>query len=226
ERIVAGLGLAREPGRQPLFDVILNMVPGAERLWWGDLRVTLEGVTGSAQPCDLVLGASTKPGGVLGLTVRCRDDLFAAETARRLMARFRTLLLAAVAAPHTRLAELPLMPDDERHTVVETWNATELALPEATVHGLVAARARERPDAVCVLQGDRALSYRELVRRARRLAARLRAQVRPGTHVGVLVRPSPELAVAALAVLEAGAVYVPLDPGQPAPRLAVLAREV
>src|SRR6185436_4680093 len=210
ERIVAGLGLAREPGRQPLFDVILNMVPGAERLWWGDLRVTLEGVTGSAQPCDLVLGASTKPGGVLGLTVRCRDDLFAAETARRLMARFRTLLLAAVAAPHTRLSELPLMPDDERHTVVETWNAT----------------ARERPDAVCVVQGDRALSYRELVRRARRLAARLRAQVRPGTHVGVLVRPSPELAVAALAVLEAGAVYVPLDPGQPAPRLAVLAREV
>jgi amino acid adenylation domain-containing protein len=226
ERIIAGLGLPRGPGRQPLFDVILNMVPGAERLWWGDLKVTLDVVIGSAQPCDLVIGASTRVGGTLGLTVRCRDDLFAPITATRMMARFRTLLLAAVAAPHTRLSELPIMPDDERDTVVEAWNRTHVALPEATVHGLVAARIRERPDAVAVIQGDRAVTYRELGRRADRLAAALAARVAPGTRVGVLVPPSPELAIAALGVLAAGAVYVPFDAAQPPARLAVLAREV
>ncbi|HKE19752.1 MAG TPA: amino acid adenylation domain-containing protein [Kofleriaceae bacterium] len=226
ERIVAGLGLAREPGRQPLFDVILNMVPAAERLWWGDLRVTLEGVTGSAQPCDLLIGASTRPAGSLGLVMRCRDDLFAAATSARLMARFRTLLLAAVRSPYTRLSELPVMPDDERATVVEAWNRTAVALPEATVHGLVEARIRDRPDATAVIQGQRALSYRELGRRADELAARLRGRVAAGARVGVLVRPSPELAVAALGVLKAGAVHVPLDAGQPAPRIAALASEV
>ena len=226
ERIVAGLGLAREPGRQPLFDVILNMVPGAERLAWGDLQVTLDGVTGSAQPCDLVLGASTKPGGILELALRCRDDLFAPRTAVRWMARFQTFLLAAVASPHARLSELAVMPDHERRTVHVTWNRTRRALPEATVHGLVEARVRERPDAVAIVQGERRLSYHELDRRADHLAARLRARVAPGTHVGVLVAPSPELAIAALGVLKAGAVYVPLDPDQPASRLAPRAREV
>jgi amino acid adenylation domain-containing protein len=226
ERIIAGLGLPRVPGRQPLFDVIINMVPGAERLWRGDLRVTVDAVRSSAQPCDLVIGASTKPGGALGLIMRCRDELFSAATAARMMARLRTLLLAAVAAPHTRLSELPVMPDDERTTVLQTWNRTTAALPEATVHGLVEARIRERPDAPAVIQGERALRYRELGDRADRLAARLRARVAAGAHVGVLIRPSPELAVAALGVLKAGAVYVPFDPAQPAARLAVLAREV
>jgi amino acid adenylation domain-containing protein len=226
ERIIAGLGLVRAPGRQPLFDVILNMVSGAERLWWGELKVTLDSVTGSAQPCDLVIGASTQPGGVLGLSVRCRADLFTAATAERLMARLRAMLVAAVAAPHTRLSALPIMPDDERDAVVVGWNATAWVLPDATVHGLVEAQARERPDAIAVIQGARQLSYRELDARADRLAARLAARLPPGTHVGVLVPPSPELAVAALGVLKAGAVYVPLDPGQPAARLAIFAQQV
>ena len=226
ERIVAGLGLAREPGRQPLFDVILNMVPAAERLWWGDLRVTLEGVTGSAQPCDLLIGASTKATGGLGLVMRARSDLFAAATAQRLMARFRTLLLAAIASPYTRLSDLPMMPDDERDVVLHAWNRTELPLPETTVHGLVAERIRERPDSPAVIQGERTVTYGELGRRADDLAARLQSRVRAGARVGVLVRPSPELAVAALGILKAGAVYVPIDADQPAPRLAMLAREV
>ncbi|HMG23473.1 MAG TPA: amino acid adenylation domain-containing protein [Kofleriaceae bacterium] len=183
-------------------------------------------MTGSSQPCDLVIGASTRAGGVLGFTVRCRDDLFSPDTAARLMSRFRTLLLAAVAAPHTRLSELPVMSDDERTTVLEAWNATAHPLPEVTVHGLVEARIRERPDATAVIQGDRQVSYCELGARANRLAARLRTRVAAGAHVGVLLRPPPELAIAALAVLQAGAVYVPLDPDQPAARLAVLAREV
>jgi non-ribosomal peptide synthetase component F len=183
-------------------------------------------VRGSSQPCDLVIGARTHRGGALGLTVRCRDDLFSATTAARLVARLGTLLLAAVEAPDTRLSELPMMADDERTTVVETWNRTAAPLPDATVHGLVEARIRERPDAPAVVQGERALGFGELGDRADRLAARLRARVAAGAQVGVLVRPSPELAIAALGVLKAGAVYVPLDPGQPAARLAVLAREV
>ncbi|HEV7554260.1 MAG TPA: condensation domain-containing protein, partial [Kofleriaceae bacterium] len=242
ERIVAGLGVPREPGRQPLFDVILNMIPGAERLWWGETRVTLEGITGSAQPCDLVIGANSRPGGFLGLTLRGRDDVFAPATLQRMAKRFETLLLAAVAAPHTRLSALPLVPDDERELVVETWNATAIPIPDTTVHGLFEARAAASPDAIAILQGDRSTSYRELDVAANRIAAAIASTTNvgraagpeglrrsigtPGRRIGVQLEPSPELAAAALGILKAGCVYVPFGVRPTEARVAQLSAEV
>ena len=74
--------------------------------------------------------------------------------------------------------------------------------------------------------GSRALSYRELARRAGALAGRLRAAgVGPETRVGLCVERSLELPVALLAILEAGGAYVPLDPDYPAERLAFMLRD-
>ena len=212
ERIVAGLGLPREPGRQPLLDVIVNMVPGTETTRRADLQFTIEASSHSAQPCDLVVGATTRPGGFLDLMIRGRDDLFAEVTVQRMMQRFVTLLGAAIAAPTLPLSELPILPDDERELSTVTWNASELALPEATVHELVGAQLARVPDAIAVAQGDRTVTAGELDARSRRLADHLGALgIARGTHVGVAVPPSPELAIAALGVMRAGAVYVPLD---------------
>jgi amino acid adenylation domain-containing protein len=227
ERIIAALGFPREPGRHPLFDVILHFVPGAERVRRGDVRFTAERVIGSSQPCDLVIGASAKPGGGLGCTIRCRDDLFAPVTATRMLRRFETLLRGAVAAPHTPLSALPIVPPEERALVIGEWNRTAMDLPEVTVHGLVEAQAARAPEAVAVIQGDRALTSGELDRRANQLARHLQASgVAPGTRVGVAVPPSPELAIAALAAMKAGGVYVPLDAAAPEARRAQLAEQV
>jgi amino acid adenylation domain-containing protein len=83
--------------------------------------------------------------------------------------------------------------------------------------------ARARPDAVAVRRGDRALTYGELDRRAGGLARHLRGLgAGPESVVGVLVDRSPELAVALLGVLAAGAAYLPLDPDAPPARSAAL----
>ena len=107
------------------------------------------------------------------------------------------------------------------------WNATEQPYPRAAcVHQLVAARAMTTPDALAVAAGDQALSYRELNRRANRLAHTLqRLGVCPDVLVGLCVERSLDLVVGMLGILKAGGAYVPLDPAYPPERLAFMVRD-
>ncbi|MFI5836251.1 amino acid adenylation domain-containing protein [Micromonospora sp. NPDC051300] len=91
------------------------------------------------------------------------------------------------------------------------------------LHLMVVAQAARTPDAEAVRHGDTALSYRDLDRAANRLARVLLARgVGRGDRVGVCLPRTPELVVALLAVLRAGAAYVPLDPAYPAARVAFM----
>src|SRR6185436_20084234 len=95
--------------------------------------------------------------------------------------------------------------------------------PEVCVHDLVRQVARRTPDAVAVAGEGSQLSYGELVRRAGRLAARLRGLgVGPGTPVAICAERSPDLVVSLLGILAAGGAYLPLDPTQPQERLAAM----
>ncbi|WP_116244158.1 non-ribosomal peptide synthetase [Nocardiopsis sp. FIRDI 009] len=89
-----------------------------------------------------------------------------------------------------------------------------------TAHDLFSLRAREAPDSVAVVSGGRRTSYRELAQDSDRLALRLRAAgVRPGDPVALLMERSTALFTAVLAVLKAGACYLPLHDAHPDPRL-------
>ncbi|MFI6128632.1 amino acid adenylation domain-containing protein [Micromonospora sp. NPDC051141] len=91
------------------------------------------------------------------------------------------------------------------------------------LHRMVAAQAARTPDAEAVRHGDATLSYRDLDQAANRLARVLRAAgVERSDRVGVCLPRTPELVVALLAVLKAGAAYVPLDPAYPAARVAFM----
>ncbi len=106
------------------------------------------------------------------------------------------------------------------------WNATAAPLPETTLHAMVAAQAARTPAAPAVVTAGRTLTYGELARRARRLAWRLRtAGATPGRLVAVVLEKGWQQAVAALAVLESGAAYLPVDPQLPVERLRFLLLE-
>lgn len=93
------------------------------------------------------------------------------------------------------------------------------------VHELVEKQAGEVPDAVAIA-GDKVLTYGELSARADRLAHRLCSLgVKSETPVALFLPRSPELAIGALAVLKAGGTYVPLDPGYPLHRIAMLLQD-
>jgi amino acid adenylation domain-containing protein len=157
-------------------------------------------------------------------SLRFRPGTVSADGVRRIAGHLRTLLRAAAENPDQTLAGLPLLTAAEwRQTVVDA-NDTGADYPDATtVDRLIAAQARRTPDATAVEAGGERVTYADLNARANRLAHLLREEgVRPGGVVGVLARRSADLVIGLLAVLKAGAAYLPLDPDQPDERLAFM----
>ncbi|HEX2204789.1 MAG TPA: amino acid adenylation domain-containing protein [Longimicrobium sp.] len=150
-------------------------------------------------------------------------DLFDDATVARMEAHFRALLAGMIAHPEARVSALPLVPADERRTLIDEWSGRETPYPRATVGRLFAERAAAAPEAVALATERDTVTYAALDAGANRLARRLRALgVVPGTRVGLCLERSPEMVAATLAILKAGGAYVPLDPSYPAERLAFM----
>ncbi|MCW7762921.1 amino acid adenylation domain-containing protein [Photorhabdus sp. JAR] len=113
--------------------------------------------------------------------------------------------------------KLNLLSEAECTLLLETWNATETVYPDQlSIHQLFERQVEKTPTATALIAGDKALSYAELNARANRLTHQLIKQgIDPNDHVAILLERSIELVVAQLAILKAGAVYVPIDPGVP-----------
>jgi len=150
-------------------------------------------------------------------------DLFDAPTITRMLRHFETLLRAVVRNPQTKLSALPLLDDNEKQTVISDFNASDADFESTCVHRLVENQAGKTPDAIAVQLGDTELSYAELNRRANVLAKELRSKgAGSGNIVAIALERSLELPVAALAVLKAGACYVPVDPNYPTERIEAM----
>ncbi|MEU6477527.1 amino acid adenylation domain-containing protein [Streptomyces sp. NPDC047017] len=128
--------------------------------------------------------------------------------------------------PHQPTAGLGIATPDELTLVVDEFNRTAREVPATTLIGPIEASAQRTPDAPALVFGDTTLTYAELDARANRLAHHLqKLGAGPGDVVAVSVPRSVELIVSLLAVLKAGAAYLPLDPDYPAARLAYMLKD-
>lgn len=165
--------------------------------------------------------------GGLDFSLQYDPAVLAPDAARRIAGHYNTLLAGAVADPGARLLDLPLLDAAELRAVTTGPNATARPYPtDRTVLDLIRAQAAATPEAIAVSAAGRHLGYRELLARTDQLAAALRAGgVRPGDLVAVHLDRTADLPAALLAVLATGAAYLPLDPGYPAERLALVLRD-
>ncbi|TLP67332.1 LLM class flavin-dependent oxidoreductase [Parasedimentitalea maritima] len=150
-----------------------------------------------------------------------RAHLGSAEAAL-LAARLHEALNAISTHGEQPLSMLSVLPEDERRKLLTDWNATARDYPtDQTIHAAFEAQAARSPNATALVYEDQTLSYAALNAQANRVATKLQAMgVKPGSHVGLYVSRSPDLVIAALAVMKAGGAYVPLDPAYPADRIA------
>ncbi|MEU7551548.1 amino acid adenylation domain-containing protein [Streptomyces sp. NPDC044571] len=229
EQIVERLQPDREPGaRVPLVRhmLVLHNSP-RPKLKLPDLEIeVLPLETGTAKFEIQLELTPTEDGGLCGW-LEYSQDLFDRATATRLAESLIALLSDGVERPDAAAGDLRILSGADRRTVVEEWSGAGTA-PAGTglLHELFERSADRTPGAVALVDGARTLTYGELDERANELAHDLIARgVRAEDVVGVRLARSAGAVVAMLAVLKAGAAYLPLDPAHPAQRLAELAED-
>ncbi len=177
---------------------------------------------GELQPTNYPLSVVVTPGERLTVSFDHDPDLFDAATIEQLAGHLLLVLDRIAAGAGRPVGELDLLTDDDRERVLRTFNDTAHPVPAATVVSRFAEQVRRTPDAPAVAQ----LSYAELEARANRLAHRLiDLGVRPEDRVGLLLDRSTDVVVAELAILKAGAAYVPVDLRAPAARMRLVLAE-
>ncbi|MBA3924510.1 MAG: amino acid adenylation domain-containing protein, partial [Nostocaceae cyanobacterium] len=148
-------------------------------------------------------------------------DLFDSATIASLRHHFQTLLEGIVVNPDTHLSALPLLTSEEQRELLQRWNRNSSSYPANTcIHQRFEAQVRQRPTAIALQFGSQQFTYEELNQGSNQLARYLqRLGIGAEMPVGICLERSAEAVAAMLAVLKAGGVYVPLDPGYPPERL-------
>ncbi|HKX29636.1 MAG TPA: amino acid adenylation domain-containing protein, partial [Blastocatellia bacterium] len=221
EKLVEELQPERDLSRTPLFQVMFvlqNMSLSVPEM--NGLKASPAVVDTGAAKFDLTLALMETAQG-LGTWIEYNTDLFDEGTINRTLGHYRTLLESVAAKPGERLSNLALLTEAERRQLVWEWNETARDCPQDEgLARLFESQAERRADAIAVAFGQEQLSYRELNRRAGRLARRLRVLgVEPESVVALLADRGIDFLIAVLGVFKAGGAYLPLDPRHPVERI-------
>lgn len=228
ERLVDELGVERDLGHTPLFQVMF-VLEGApvEEARLDDVEVSRLPVSTETSVFDLTLEMVRNHDGSLGAVFEYSTDLFAESTIARMAGHMSELLRQLVAAPEKRPNEWLLLSDGEQAAALADGRGPrKSAFQEACLHRLIEAQVSRTPQALALDGAIHPVTYDEVNRRANQLARFLRSQgLAPDSPVGLCVDRSLEMAVGLLGCLKAGAVYVPMDPSCPMERKAAILRD-
>ncbi|MEU9714606.1 amino acid adenylation domain-containing protein [Streptomyces sp. NPDC047976] len=195
-----------------VLDRIGEHIPGLSMLHW-QARVIAE--------YPLALGVF--PGERMRLEAQYRPDVFDAPQVEAVVGRFVHVLEALVAAPGARLATVDALGDGERRRILEDWAGSPLPGAPRPAVEVFEEHAARTPDRTAVVEGDVEVGYADLNARANRLARLLIDRgVGPEHVVAVALPRSATMVVAALAVLKAGAAYLPVDSAYPEDRIGYM----
>jgi pristinamycin I synthase-3/4 len=159
--------------------------------------------------------------GTLTIAWQWARDLFDAPMMERLAGQYRRMLRAVILNPEQAVGRIELLTPGERRRQLDPTQAGDGV--RSTLPQLFERATQRSPDAVALVDGQRAISYATLNHRANRLAHRLiHAGVGPEKTVAVMMERSLEMVVALLATVKSGGVFVPLDPAYPAERIRLL----
>ena len=226
EQLVEELNPQRSRSRHPVFQVMLTFNQESTPPTLPGLAATLADAPGDRAKFDLSFTLAPSPAGGWDGTVEYAADLFDRATAEQVAAWYTRLLDAAVADPQRPIHALDLLTGAERDNLLvrrqgDTAGGTDRTLPD-----LFEAQVARTPDAVAAVSDGTTLTYDELNRRANRLARHLEALgAGPEKAVAVVLPRRVDTLVVLLAVLKAGAAYLPIDPANPAARVDSLASD-
>lgn len=217
--LVQALNLPREAGRVPLVGATFNLDKEELPAHIGTVKMTMEKNPRQFFQFDLGFNLVENEAGMV-IEANYNADILDAETVQRWLNHFATLLAEIVKAPETALANLALLTETQEAALLSWGLGAQNAYPtDKSITTVFAEQVQKSPDAIAVAMGTKTLTYAEVDVRAKRVARNLLAQgVSVGDRVIVALERTPDLIAALVGVLQAGAAYVPLDPGYPEER--------
>jgi amino acid adenylation domain-containing protein len=228
ERLVEILKIERDPSRNPLFQVSVQLFssPDGSSGNAPALATTLHDLAQGAAMFDLVWSFWESNQSIEG-SAQFNTDLFDRETIERMCGHFVTLLGVAVGRPELPVSQLPLMTTQEQQQALAlSVDALRTVSPFRPVYDEIAAAATKWPDRVALVWSGGSLTYAELMRRADSVAEQLRRRgIGRGDRVGIHALRSPEMVTAILGTMRAGAAWLPLEPELPAQRIKEILRD-
>jgi amino acid adenylation domain-containing protein len=223
ERVVDALQPNRDLGHTPLFQAMfISQSQPRWPMYPGELSLRTIPADGGGSKFDLTMSFSEDDEALHG-EIEYDTDLFNPDTIERLIEHYIRLLDEAIAAPHQRINEIPLIDRAEqkhlRRLGCVPAQATITEMGPFT-HEWFTKVAEVEPDRIALTQAGVHVTYHDLNVLANRLAHYLISLgVGTETPVGICLRPGVDLVVGLLGILKAGAAFVPLDPDYPADRL-------
>jgi amino acid adenylation domain-containing protein len=223
DQLVSDLNVRRDLSRAPVFEVSVHLrnIDVAE-LQLGSLRISEFPIKTSSAKLDLSYDFIADATGLhCGLTYNI--DLFRVERVRAMHSHLRRLAEEVLRNPQQRIDRLTMLTQEEQAQILTGFNPAKVSWPETTIVEMFEAEVTRHPAAEAVACDETRLTFAELNARANRLANYLINQgVGLESRVGVFLERSVDWLVALLAVMKAGAVYVPLNSSYPLDRLAQL----
>ncbi|UCH93755.1 MAG: amino acid adenylation domain-containing protein [Candidatus Aminicenantes bacterium] len=227
EELVEHMAVERDTSRNPLFDVLLNLLNQAE--YTREFPGTEAAESPSYQhkkmtsPFDLSFNAFDM-GNQICFTLQYSTRLFNPATIERFIRYFGNIILSLPGNLDQEIANIEYIPAEEKESILEFCSGIrENPTDPLTMHQMFQERAMKAADSTALVFAHQHLSYGELNRRSNQLARLLREKgVGTDTRVGVMVERSIEMVTALLAILKAGGAYVPIDPEYPGQRILTM----
>ncbi|RAU00974.1 non-ribosomal peptide synthetase [Bacillus altitudinis] len=215
-------------GQQQLIDhiVVFENVPVAKK----DEQESLLGFTvedmNVYEKSNYDLNLLASPGEQLQLKLAFNQRAFDPAFVHKLKDQLTLLIKGTIKHPDQSVHTLTLVTKQEKQRMLEEWNAPELEHDQLYLTKWFEHNVRKQPNAVALSAGDHTMTYAELNEQANRLARHLQKNgVEHQTVTAILAERTPELIVSLLAVLKAGATYVPIDPDYPESRIQYMLKD-
>ncbi len=239
EELVEKIQVNRDPGRNPLFDNTFGFqnvdIPKLET---ADLTFNPFYSKQTTSKFDLTL-VGTEADDEISFTFEYCTRLFKEETIERFTEYFKRLVSALPENLKLPLPSIDIIPPGEKQTLLREFNdVPAVSVPDKTIHQLFQEQVDRVPDRIAAVgNGNGAadtgddprimhITYRELNRRANRMAAHLQEKGLCAGHIAaVLLERSVDLITALPAIIKTGAAYLPIDPAYPDSRKHYMVRD-
>lgn len=224
ERMIQQAGAPADASRNRLFDtmfVFQNV--GYDDISAGDLRVQRHFFDPGTAKFDISMEVFYY-GQTLKYAIEYNTSLFTKETAEQISRHFANLVKQITEKPDINIHEMTLLDGTEYQDIIHDFNNTHQDFPRyATIHEQFLRQVNATPEAIAVAYGNDTLTYRQLNEQADRLSFFLRNKgIGNESIVAVLLDRRPELIVSILAVLKAGACFLPIDISTPVRRISYM----